>query len=141
MKAAAVLASKAHEGQVDKNGEHYILHSSRVAGLVRGAGAVAVAVAWLHDVIEDAPEYEAEVRTLGAEVYEAVLALTHSKHESNVDYINRVKANPLARVVKLADIADNSDEARLSLLPTETAERLRAKYARALAQLSDRVEL
>ncbi len=37
--------------------------------------------------------------------------------------------------MKLADLADNLDEARLALLPREKQERLRAKYEPAVARL------
>ena len=47
------------------------------------------------------------------------------------DYYTRIRANPLALRVKLADIADNADESRLALLDEKTAARLRRKYANA----------
>lgn len=46
-------------------------------------------------------------------------------------YYACVRTNPLALRVKLADIADNSDEVRLALLDEKTAARLRRKYAKA----------
>lgn len=51
--------------------------------------------------------------------------------ESYEDAVRRAAADPLGRLVKLADNAHNSDECRLALLPQETAARLRAKYTRA----------
>ena len=47
-----------------------------------------------------------------------------------------VRQNPLALRVKLADIADNSDESRIALLDDKTAARLRRKYAKALRALT-----
>ena len=51
-------------------------------------------------------------------------------------YYSAIRNNPLALRVKLADIADNADEARLALLDEKTADRLRRKYARARKALT-----
>ena len=48
---ALQIAAKAHEGQKDKAGEPYILHSLRAMMSVDGEEAQIVAI--LHDVIED----------------------------------------------------------------------------------------
>ena len=49
------IATKAHEGQVDKAGMPYIDHPRRVAERVAQVDGrpEAIAVAWLHDVVED----------------------------------------------------------------------------------------
>ena len=46
-------------------------------------------------------------------------------------YNASIRLNALALRVKLADIADNTDEARLAMLDEVTAARLRQKYAKA----------
>jgi len=51
-------------------------------------------------------------------------------------YYSRVASNPIALVVKRADIADNSDPKRLAQLPSGVADRLRTKYVTALAALN-----
>ena len=63
-----------------------------------------------------------------------------SKHpgEPQADYLTRVMANPIALVVKRADIADNMSADRLGLLDRPTRERLQAKYEAALRQLTAR---
>ena len=50
------LAHRAHAGQVDKAGRPYIEHVARVAARVAD-DPEAEAVAWLHDVLEDCPDY------------------------------------------------------------------------------------
>lgn len=131
------LARRAHAEQVDKAGRPYFEHLERVAGDV-GASPLAQAVAWLHDLLEDAPQYETELRLYPAEVLAAVRTLTRERGTTPEAYYARVRAHPLALQVKLADIADNANEKRLALLPPETAARLRQKYAHARAELVER---
>lgn len=131
------VARQAHEGQVDKNGDPYIGHPQRVAGRVQGD--VPKAVAWLHDVLEDTYLDEDDLLyAVGfpAQIVNAVVALTHLPNEPNVHYWKRVRANQVARMVKRADIADNTDPQRMALLDKATRERLSRKYALALAALS-----
>ena len=58
----------------------------------------------------------------------ALIALTHLPYEPYIDYIHRVKQNPLAVQVKLADLSHNTSFDRLHQLPIETQERLLKKY-------------
>jgi hypothetical protein len=66
---------------------------------------------------------------------EAVCALTKHPGEPLEDSMARAAANPIARAVKRADIADNSDPDRLVRLDTATAQRLRHKYAHSTRRL------
>lgn len=95
------------------------------------------AVAWLHDVIEDSPFTAENLIEWGmpTHVVDAVTCLTKLKGESRDDYYARVKSNPIALVVKLADISDNSNPDRLAKLDPETRERLTQKYAYAVKVL------
>lgn len=133
---ARALAFRAHDGQVDLAGEPYVLHVHRVAEALEDDQDKVVG--FLHDVIEDAPERESEVAAFGPVVYDAVLALTHKKHEPLDDYLDRIVLNPIAVRVKLADVADNLDPQRMITLaqtdPTK-AQRLTKKYARTLERL------
>lgn len=61
----------------------------------------------------------------------AVEAVTHRPGETYEDCLRRAAADPLGRLVKMADNEHNSDEERLAALPEAQAERLRTKYARA----------
>jgi (p)ppGpp synthase/HD superfamily hydrolase len=131
---ARMLALEAHAGQVDKAGHPYIGHVGRVAAAVRGDDE-AEAVAWLHDVIEDCPAFAGQVQAFPAPLQDAVRLLSRTSAADVDTYYARISADPLALKVKLADIADNADEARMASLDAATAERLRDKYRRALAAL------
>ena len=52
-----------------------------------------------------------------------------------MEYHARIKCNPLATKVKLADVMDRAS--RLQKLPNETQVRLTRKYKRALKVLQD----
>ena len=129
------IAMTAHLGQKDKGGEPYIGHPARIALAVERANYEdeAVAVAWLHDVVEDTPWDLHDLMGVGfpPEVINAVEAITHRSHESRADYYTRVKENRLAHIVKWYDVEDNASEKRMALLAPETQERLKAKYVKA----------
>lgn len=138
---ARALATVAHAGQVDKVGEPYIKHPARIAWHIRkeGYSDEVEAVAWLHDVVEDTPITLSDLRDVygfAPAVVEAVDAITKRKGEKFEAYYERVKANPVALVVKWHDVADNADPARLAKVAPDTRERLRAKYERARALLA-----
>lgn len=129
------LAHRAHAGQVDKAGRPYIEHVARVAAAVSD-DPEAEAVAWLHDVLEDCePKFCNELLHIRpVTVFYAAQALTRGKFSERT-YYDRIRRDPLALRVKLADIADNSEEERLALLPSDVAARLRRKYAKARKML------
>lgn len=126
---AIAVARRAHAGQTDKAGRPYIEHPLRVMGNVAGEEERMAAV--LHDVLEDTAVTVGELRSAGCPeaVLAALLALTKRPGESLARSMARGAADPIARVVKRADIADNSDPRRLALLDRATADRLRRKYA------------
>lgn len=136
---AARLAEWHHTGQLDKSGATYIDHPRRVAErlVAEGAADEVVAVAWLHDVLEDTPCTVEELLAHGAssEQMAALDALSHRERETRETYIARIAGNAIARQVKRADIDDNTDPERLALLDTTQRDRLKAKYERDLAQL------
>ncbi|MFI6100153.1 phosphohydrolase [Lentzea sp. NPDC051213] len=134
---AIALATAAHDGQVDKSGRPYIGHPLRVMAAVTGEHAQMTAV--LHDVIEDTSVTVSDLRAHGcpAVVVDAVVALTHLPAEPQEDYLRRVAADPLALIVKRADINDNLSPARMARLDAATQERLQAKYATAVRLLDN----
>ncbi|MEG2805637.1 phosphohydrolase [Stenotrophomonas sp.] len=134
LRNAEALARRAHAVQRDKAGLPYIGHVARVAARVHG-DAQAEAVAWLHDVVEDCPAFAHEVAAFPAPIRTAVACLTRRDDVAADAYYAGIRANPLALKVKLADIADNSDPARLQYLPAHDRERLADKYAHALRAL------
>ena len=131
---AELIAKMAHAGQVDKAGEPYFNHPKRVAN--NFAGEEEVIVALLHDVVEDTDITLEHLKAEGFSdtVLEALDAITKREGESYDDFINRVKENPIALVVKLADLKDNMDILRLPAL-TETDLQRVAKYHKAYRYL------
>jgi (p)ppGpp synthase/HD superfamily hydrolase len=93
----------------------------------------AEAVAWLHDVLEDCDDsFRVEiVDGFPERIYRACCWMDRNRSYGNAEYHAVIRSNRLALRVKLADIADNADEARLALLDEKTAARLRRKYAKA----------
>lgn len=133
--AAQSLAKKAHAGQTDKAGaDYYSGHLSTVANNTNSLyGTV---VGYLHDILEDTDVTEEELLSLfPLEIVEAVSVMTHRKGESYDDYIARVKKNPIAREVKMADLMNNMDLSRLPS-PTEKDVKRVLKYSQALAYLA-----
>ena len=132
---ALSIARKAHEGQLDKAGVDYIEHPIYVASQVDTEEEKAVAL--LHDVIEDSPFTAEELLQAGLPetVVTAVQVLTKKKEQDYQTYLETVKKNPLARVVKLADLKHNSDLSRLSSITEKDRERLK-KYKKAIDFLS-----
>jgi len=132
---AIQLARRAHEGQLDKSGRPYIAHPLRVMGYVSGEHERMTAV--LHDVVEDTEVTLADLTSAGCptEVVAAVEAISRGPDEPQDSYLARVLANPLALVVKRADIADNLSPDRMARLDPATQDRLRAKYEAALRTL------
>jgi (p)ppGpp synthase/HD superfamily hydrolase len=133
---AVALARTAHDGQVDKAGRPYISHPLRVMERVSGEHERMAAA--LHDVLEDTAVTAEDLRAAGCPepVVAAVIALTKRPGEPLAESMARAAADPIARVIKQADIADNSDPARLAMLDDATVGRLRRKYAESLRLLA-----
>jgi (p)ppGpp synthase/HD superfamily hydrolase len=110
---AIQIAVSAHVGQVDKAGQPYILHPLRVMFSVETPHERLAAV--LHDVVEDTEVTIDDLADEGfpTEVLDAIQALTKLKGESRLDAAMRAVRNPIARKVKLADLADNMDMSRI----------------------------
>jgi (p)ppGpp synthase/HD superfamily hydrolase len=134
---AIAIARMAHSGQTDKAGRPYIEHPLRVMRRVDGEYERMAAV--LHDVLEDTAITADDLRSAGCPeaVIAAVQALTKRPEESLAQSMARAAADPIAAAVKHADIADNSDPARLALLDPATADRLRGKYAESIRLLDE----
>lgn len=132
---ALSIATQAHEGQLDKAGIEYIKHPIYVANQVKSEKEKAVAL--LHDVLEDSPVSAEELLIAGLpeEVVTAVKVLTKKPMQDYQAYLETVKKNSLARVVKLADLKHNSDLSRLTSITEKDRERLK-KYKNAIDFLS-----
>ena len=127
---AISIAAEAHRGQRDKAGAPYLLHPLRL--MLRMDSEAAMAAAVLHDVVEDSGCTLERLRERGfsEEVVEAVACLTHRDGESYEEFVERLKANPLARRVKIADLEDNMNMLRIGQLGPKDLRRLE-KYHRA----------
>ena len=136
IKKAMILSYEAHRGQYDKGGLPYIFHPFHLAEQMSKEETVVIAL--LHDVIEDAEYTIQDIADMGFPqvVLDALMCLTHDKAVPYMDYISKIKQNPLARVVKLADLQHNSDVSRLNSVDEETVQRIQ-KYKKAIALLSE----
>ena len=122
---AIALAALAHEGQTDKAGAPYILHSLRV--MLRCQGETAQICAVLHDVLEDTFWTLEDLRDKGysEEVLTTLAYLTRRSEESYEQYIDRLVDHPLACQIKLADLADSQDLSRLTEITEADWQRLK----------------
>lgn len=129
---AMKLAYEAHHGQLDYNGMPYVFHPYHLAEQM--TDEITTCAALLHDVVEDTywtiEQLEAQ---FPPEVTQAVALLTHDDGTDYFDYVRRIRENPVAKAVKLADLAHNSDQTRCigSGLSDEQLARWREKYSRA----------
>ncbi|MER5767031.1 HD domain-containing protein [Streptomyces sp. NPDC001985] len=133
------LARRSHAGQTDKSGRPCAEHLAAVADGVRARGGSEeqIAAGWLHDALEDHALSLDWLQTapLHQSVRDMVLALTRGEGEDLESYTRRILTTPGALLVKEADLASNTDPARLAALDEETRARLTAKYARTRALL------
>ena len=133
-KKAMKLCFEAHKDQVDKSGMPYVFHPFHVAEQMKDEATTIVAL--LHDVVEDT-NYTLEdivAEGFGQDIVEAVSLMTHEDDVPYLDYVAKLKNNPIARAVKLADLAHNSNLSRLGEIDEETEQRLE-KYKKAIALL------
>jgi hypothetical protein len=138
---ALAIARKWHGEQRDKVGEDYVTgHLLRVAMAVDGSGSKPdlVVAAALHDSLEDTACTADDLRRAGVteETIRIISVVTHQEHEAYTDFITRVIEGGQSPIqLKLADIGDNLNPDRLSLLEPHTAERLKRKYVPARTRL------
>lgn len=128
---ALSFALDIHRGQEDRGGQAYILHPLTLMMQMDTTAERLAAI--LHDTIEDSDRTLDDIRALGlpAEVVEAVYLLTHDKSAMTYeDYVLRLKSNPIARKVKLADLQHNMDIRRTGPVDPADLPRLN-KYLRA----------
>jgi (p)ppGpp synthase/HD superfamily hydrolase len=128
------IAKTAHSGQKDKAGNPYIEHPLRVMENLETTEEKIVGV--LHDIVEDTQITLDNLRAMGFPefILNAIDAVTKRPQEEYEDYLNRVKSNPLALKVKIADMRDNMDLKRIKN-PTQKDYQRLAKYQRILPQL------
>lgn len=136
-KRAYQIACEAHRGQCDKNGKPYILHPLAVAE--NFDDEILAAAALLHDVLEDNGQCT-PAWLLGSgippEAVHLVEILTRKPDEPYFDYIRRVKQDPDATHIKIADLQHNLDPHRLAPL-IQDHPGLSRRYVKALRILTD----
>ena len=134
---AMQISYQAHHGQTDKVGVPYIFHPIHLAEQMNDE--ISCCVALLHDVVEDTHiTLEDLSKEFPPQVVEAVALLTHPEGMDYFDYVHQTATNPVAKKVKLADLAHNSDQSRCigAELPSEKLIYWQDKYARAWAILT-----
>ena len=135
---AIKIAAEAFENVKDKGGQPYILHCLRVMDNLHTKDEELKTIAVLHDVLEDTKITADDLRFIGFKnrVVSALELLTHVENLSYDDYIKAISFNEDARLVKLADLKDNSDITRLKGLRKKDLERME-KYHRSYIYLSE----
>ena len=103
VEAARLIAKLAHEGQMDKAGNAYFTHPEAVAAMLDDPEAKAVG--YLHDTVED-----------------------HEDGVPYMEYVEEIGKDPLAREVKLADLAHNMDLSRIPDPAQRDFDRIEKKY-------------
>ena len=130
------IALEAYTGLKDKAGKTYILHPLRVMNRMQSDEEMAVAL--LHDVLEDSKLTERDLLDKGIPAYivDAVRCLTKAPGENYDDFIIRVSKSQLAMKVKIADIEDNINVLRLDVIERDDLNRI-TKYHRAWKRLHE----
>lgn len=127
---AIQIAADAHQGQLDKLGRPYFEHCQRVAASM--IDEQARTVAYLHDVVEKGRMWTLDrlkEEGFAPPIIAAVDALTRRPLEEDEALVRRAAANPIAHLVKQADLEDN-------LWQAEMAGREKGKYERGLEILN-----
>lgn len=133
-KLAMQISFDAHKEQKDKSGLPYIFHPFHLAEQM--TDEVTTCVALLHDVVEDTDMTFEKLLELGftVEIVDALKLLTHDNSVPYMDYVKEIAKNSVAKAVKLADLAHNSDLTRLDVVDEKALKRAE-KYKQAIELL------
>lgn len=135
-KKAMVLCYEAHKDQFDKSGVPYVFHPFHLAEQMTDENTTIAAL--LHDVVEDtAYTFEdLEAMRFCPAVMDALRLLTHEAGVPYMEYVATLKDNPIAKAVKLADLAHNSDVTRMDHMDDYAIAR-NEKYAKTIRLLNE----
>lgn len=135
-KKAMKLCFEAHKEQLDKSGLPYVFHPYHLAEQMETEETTVVAL--LHDIVEDAAYTIADLTKMGfaKPITDAIALMTHDDNVDYMDYVRKIKENPIAKAVKLADLKHNSDLSRLDRIDEKALSR-REKYQKAIALLEE----
>ena len=132
---AMKIAYDAHHGQLDKSGVPYICHPIHLSEQMVTEEECIVAL--LHDVVEDTNiTFEQLEKEFSDNVIQALKLLTHDDSVPYMEYVRKLKDNPIARNVKLADLNHNSDVTRLDAM-SEKDKLRNEKYNEAIRILTE----
>lgn len=144
VETAKMIAEQVFKDLFDKGGEPYIGHLERVASYCKKyndsycTNDITV-IAYLHDILRDysvwTPKHLEDIFGRGI-ITESIKTLTKRKGEDYETYISNIAKNPLARIVKLADLEDNMSMSRLPEITEKDIERLK-KYHKAYTYLKN----
>ena len=135
-KAALKLCFEAHKNQTNKSGMPYVFHPFHLAEQMKDEDTTIAAL--LHDVVEDTDYTIADLEQMGfsPNVIEALELLTHNDGTPYMEYVAKIKDNPIAKAVKLADLEHNSDLSRLDTVDEKALKR-KEKYSQAIRLLNE----
>lgn len=135
---AIQFAATKHVEQTDKGGKPYILHPLRIMMRLRTNDEELMAIAVLHDVIEDCDVSFNDLLQIGMSerIIRGVRALTKQNGETYEQFIDRVAKNRDAMLVKREDLRDNADITRLKGITDKDVSRM-GKYMSAFKKLDD----
>ena len=151
LKHAYDFSRKAHANQKRASGEEYFIHPCTVAGILidLGLDAATVVAAFLHDVIEDTPVSEGDIKKeFGEEVLELVVGVTKldkiqftSKEEEQAENFRKIFV-AMAKdirviIIKLADRLHNMRS--LNFLSIERQQRMARETLEIYAPLAHRL--
>ena len=136
-KRALKLCFDAHKDQTDKSGMPYVFHPFHLAEQM--TDELTTTVALLHDVVEDSDYTFEDLAGMGftTQVLDALRLLTHADDVPYMDYVREIKKNPIAAVVKMADLQHNSDLSRVDTVDEKVLAR-RGKYLAAMQLLQEK---
>lgn len=128
------LSKYIHEGQTDRAGVDYFSGHLETVASCFSDDDIAKCVAYLHDSKEDHGVTNsnlcAHLEVHGVTFMDSLIivvavdAISKLEGESYNDYLIRVKANEIARRVKLADLNHNMDLSRLKVIKQKDLDRL-----------------
>ena len=135
-KKALKLCFEAQKKQVDKSGMPYVFHPFHLAEQMQTEETTVVAL--LHDLVEDTDYTIEDLASMGfsKNITDAIALMTHADDVTYMDYVRRIKNNPIAKVVKLADLKHNSDLTRLDVVDEKALKR-KEKYLKAISLLEE----
>ena len=136
-KKAYDIACKSHRGQSDRGGVPYVVHPCTLAAQMTTEEAAATAL--LHDVLEDSETSREDLAEQGIpdRIIWAVVLLSRNCWPGllYMEYIQNLRQDPIAVMVKKADLQHNLNLSRLGHAPTEEELSLHHRYEKAIRLL------